>query len=137
MRTLPDRIRHTVLFEAIALVIVAFIGSWVIGRSVTLVGALSLIFSVLAMVWNLVFNWMFDHWDRAYRNSARRGFLIRALHAALFELGMLIAGLFIVAWWLQTSYTEAFLINVGFSLFFLVYAYVYNWAYDQVFPVPQ
>ncbi|MGI9381310.1 MAG: PACE efflux transporter [Methyloligellaceae bacterium] len=136
MRTLPDRIRHTILFEVIALVVVAFLGSWIIGRSVTLVGALSLIFSFLAMAWNLAFNWMFDHWDRIYRNSAPRGFRIRALHAFLFELGMLIAGLFIVSWWLETSYREAFLINIGFSLFFLVYAYVYNWAYDQIFPVP-
>ena len=136
MRTLPDRLRHTILFEIIALGIVAVAGSWIVGRSVEVMGALSLMFSALAMAWNLLYNWLFDLWDRKYRDFAKRGFVIRAVHAVLFELGILIAGIFLVAWWLEVSYWQALLIDVGFSAFFLVYAYVYNWSYDQIFPPP-
>jgi uncharacterized membrane protein len=25
---------------------------------------------------------------------------------------------------------------MGFVLFYLVYAFVYNWSYDKVFPIP-
>lgn len=137
MRTLPDRIRHTILFEAIAVTLFAVIGGWVLGLPVEVTGALGLMFSALAMVWNLVFNWLFDLWDRKYRGMARRGFVVRAVHACLFELGLVIAGLFLIAWWLEVGYQEAFLIDISSSAFFLVYAYVYNWSYDQAFPPPR
>ena len=89
------------------------------------------------MAWNLLFNWLFDLWDRKYRGMAKRGFAVRAVHACLFELGLLIAGLFLIVWWLEVGYLEAFLIDISSSAFFLVYAFVYNWAYDQVFPPPR
>lgn len=136
MRTFPDRIRHTILFEIIALGIVAVGGSWILGRPVEQIGAMGLMFSVLAMGWNLSFNWMFDLWDRKYRQSRKRGFAIRAVHASLFELGMLIAGMFLVAWWLEITYWQALVIDVGFSVFFLIYAFGFNWTYDLVFPPP-
>lgn len=136
MRTLKDRIRHTLLFEAIAIGLVVAAGSWALDRPAHVMGALSMMFGVLAMSWNLLFNWMFDLWDRKYRGSAHRGFTVRAVHAVLFELVIVIAGVFLVSWWLDISYWDAFIIDLGFSIFFLVYAYCYNWTYDQVFPVP-
>jgi uncharacterized membrane protein len=137
MRTFRDRIRHTILFEIIALAFVVVGGSWIIGRPMEIIGALSLMFSALAMGWNLLFNWLFDIWDRKYRAFAKRGFVVRAIHASLFELSMVIAGLFLVSWWLGVTYWEAFIIDVGFSAFFLLYAYGFNWAYDTIFPVPR
>ena len=58
------------------------------------------------------------------------------MHAILFEAVLMIVGLFLTAWWLSIGYLEAFLLDLGFSAFFLVYAYVYNWTYDVIFPVP-
>lgn len=136
MRTFWDRVRHTVLFEAIALFLVAVIGSWVLNRPMAEIGALGVIMAVLAMSWNMLFNWLFDLWDRRYRNFAKRGLLLRAVHASLFEAGMLIAGLFIIAWWLKVSLWEALIMDISFALFFLIYAYLYNWAYDVIFPRP-
>ena len=137
MRSLADRIRHTILFEVIAIPLFALVGGWILGLPVEVTGALGLMFSALAMAWNLLFNWLFDLWDRKYRGMAKRGFAVRAVHACLFELGLLIAGLFLIAWWLEVGYLEAFLIDISSSAFFLVYAFVYNWAYDQVFPPPR
>ena len=136
MRSLADRIRHTILFEVIAITLFALVGGWILGLPVEATGALGLMFSALAMVWNLAFNWMFDLWDRRYRGMATRGFVVRAVHAALFELGLVVAGLFLIVWWLEVGYREAFLIDISSSAFFLVYAFVYNWAYDRVFPPP-
>ena len=31
---------------------------------------------------------------------------------------------------------EALLLDLGFVLFYLVYAFIYNWSYDKVFPIP-
>lgn len=136
MRPLSDRIRHTVLFEALALGIVAFGGSWATGHSPEALGTLGIMFSVIAMSWNMLFNWLFDVWDRKYRNSAKRGFALRAVHAVLFEAVLIVVGIFLVAWWLDISYWDAFILDLGFSAFFLVYAFAYNWTYDIVFPRP-
>ena len=137
MRSFPDRLRHTLIFEAIALFLVAVPGGWLLDRPMEIMGALSLMFSVLAMSWNLAFNWMFDLWDRKHRGMARRGVGIRIVHAVLFEAGLVTAGLFLIAWWLDMSYMDAFLLDISLSAFFLVYAFCYNWAYDMVFPVPR
>lgn len=137
MRTLPDRIRHTLIFEALALFLVAVPGSYILDRPAEIMGALSLMFSVLAMAWNLAYNWMFDLWDRKYRGMAKRGVRIRIVHAVLFEAGLVTAGLFLIAWWLDMGYVDAFLLDISLSAFFLIYAFCYNWAYDLVFPVPR
>ncbi len=137
MRTFFDRLRHTLLFEAIALSIVTVGGAWATGHSLFSIGTLGLIFSGLAMVWNLVYNWVFDLWDRAHRGMAPRGPGLRAVHATLFEAVLLFVGLFITAWWLGVSYWEALMLDLGFSAFFLVYAFCFNWTYDLVFPVPR
>ncbi len=135
MRSLGDRIRHTILFEIIALAIVASFGSWIIGRSVVDVGILGIMFSVMVMGWNFLFNWMFDLWDAKYRHSADRGFGLRVVHAVLFELGILIAGVFLVAWWLDMTLLQALILDIGFAIFFVAYAFAFNWLYDTVFPV--
>jgi uncharacterized membrane protein len=31
---------------------------------------------------------------------------------------------------------EALILDIGFAAFFIVYALIYNWVYDIVFPVP-
>lgn len=137
MRTLRDRIRHSLMFEGIALSIVTVGGAWITGHSAAEFGMLSVMFSVIAMVWNFVFNYLFDLWDRKYRGMARRGPGIRAVHAVLFEAVLLTIGIFLTAWWLAISYWDAFILDVALSVFFLVYAYVFNWTYDLVFPVPR
>jgi len=125
------------LFEAIAIALVSVLGSWITGKETQTVGALAIMFSIIAMTWNLIFNWMFDLWDRCYRNSAPRGVLIRTLHACLYEAFFLVVGMFLIAWWLDISLFKAFMLDLGMAGFFLVYAFCYNWAYDLVFPVPK
>ncbi|MTI09878.1 MULTISPECIES: PACE efflux transporter [Curvivirga] len=137
MRTLGDRIRHTVFFEIIGILCTAVGGSLITGHSVEEMGMLGIIFSLLAMVWNFSYNWMVDIWDLKYRNAAPRGVLFRTIHAIFFEAGMLIAGIFIVAHFLNISYLDALILDIGFSVFFLIYAFCYNWAYDLIFPVPK
>ncbi|MEQ9695371.1 PACE efflux transporter [Shimia sp. SDUM112013] len=137
MRSLPDRIRHTLMFEGIALGLVTVGGSVLTGHSLQAMGGLGVMFSLLAMGWNLLFNYLFDLWDRKYRDMAARTVRLRMVHAVLFESVLLTVGLFLTAWWLQIGYLEAFLLDLGFSAFFLVYAFLFNWTYDVVFPLPR
>lgn len=41
-----------------------------------------------------------------------------------------------MAWWLEISLLEALVLDLGFVVFYLVYAFVYNLLYDKVFPIP-
>ncbi len=54
MRTFPDRIRHTLLFEIIAIVFATIAGSLIVDRPLEEMGLLSVLFSLLAMSWNLI-----------------------------------------------------------------------------------
>ena len=31
---------------------------------------------------------------------------------------------------------EAFITDIGFTLFFLIYAFIFNWTYNAIFPMP-
>lgn len=137
MRTMKDRIRHTIVFEVLAVTIVTVAGSWVTGHEMEKLASLSILFSFLAMGWNFVYNILFDHWDKKYRGAAPRGFWIRTLHAVLFEIVFLFFGIFLVAYWLQISLMDALILDIGFAVFFVIYAFCYNWAYDLVFPIPK
>jgi uncharacterized membrane protein len=40
-----------------------------------------------------------------------------------------------IAWYLGVSLLTAFWMDAAFSVFYLVYAFVFNWAYDLIFPI--
>ena len=54
-------VMHTVLFEGIALASFVPLSVWITGHQPHLMLGLSIIMSVVAMLWNLVYNWGFDH----------------------------------------------------------------------------
>ena len=42
----------------------------------------------------------------------------------------------LMAWWFGVGLWEATLMEAGLLLFFLVYTYAFNWAFDRVFGLP-
>ncbi|MBW1860708.1 MAG: PACE efflux transporter, partial [Deltaproteobacteria bacterium] len=125
MRTTADRIRHTLLFEMIGLAACAPLASWVLDKGLAQVGALSIVLSLTAMLLNYVFNLIFDTMlVRLGRPVNVRPTWMRVLHATLFEASLLILAVPVVAWWLDMTLWIAFLTDIGFALFFLIYAFV-------------
>ena len=138
IRTTKDRLRHAVFYEIIGLLLVVPLAAWGFQTDLAKTGILGIFFSTLAMIWNLIYNYWFDILlVRNGRNPARRGFLLRAVHALLFEAGFIIISVPAIAWWLSLSLLKALAMDVGFTLFYLVYTYVYNWIYDRIFPYPK
>ncbi len=136
MRGTLDRIRHTVGFELIGLLIFAPLGSWVFGYALHQMGVIAAVASLIAAIWNYVYNLMFDKTMVRLTGSVRKSPAVRVCHALLFELGLLIVFLPSVAWYLKISLLDALLMDLAVAGFYVVYAFVYNWAYDIVFPVP-
>lgn len=137
MRNLRDRIRHALLFEGIGLVFLIG-GAWLLtGMDPHALGVVGVVSSLIATGWNFVYNLGFDTAMRRLRGSVVKTHPIRALHAVLFEGGLLILLLPFVAWMLELTLWQAFLFDLGVAAFYLVYGYLFNWAYDRIFPLPE
>ncbi|MFQ6574231.1 multidrug/biocide efflux PACE transporter [Pseudomonas sp. UM16] len=127
-KSFAERIVHAVGFEAIAVLICAPIGAWLLNRSMLEVGTLAVVLSTVAMLWNMLYNSLFDRlWpiERLVRSIK-----VRALHASGFEIGFVLIGVPIAALMLNLSLVEAFMLEIGFFVFMLPYTMAYNWAYD-------
>lgn len=125
-----ERIFHMLLFEALA-VLLTIGGLWLLTDHH--VGALSgvvIAISLIAMVWNFIFNWGFDYLvpgDRVLRSLK-----VRFWHVILFEGGLLLFTIPLVAYMLQIGWYQAFIMDIGMTLFILVYAFAFNWIYDHL-----
>lgn len=136
MRTTADRIRHAIAFEIIGLVLMIGVLSQ-FGFELAHVGAMGLAFSIIATVWNYFYNIGFDNVMMKMFNSTNKSVLVRIFHSIGFEAGLLIITIPAIAWMLNLSLWDAFLLDLGMVVFYLVYAYVYNLAYDKIFPISQ
>jgi uncharacterized membrane protein len=137
MRTTADRIRHAISFELIGILLATPLAAFAFhlegGDSVVVVVASA----TVAMLWNYVYNLGFDHLMQHFRGTTEKTRTIRVFHAILFELGLLAIMLPMIAWYLQIGIWQAFIMDLGLAIFYMVYALVFNWAYDRVFPLPE
>ena len=136
MRNTKDRIRHAISFEIIGLILITPLGGWVFDKPLFDIGVVGLVSATIAATWNYVFNLIYDHALLRLYGDLRKTPLMRALHAVLFELGLLVFLVPFIALYLRISLTQAFVMDVAFAVFFVVYAFVFNWAYDLLFPIP-
>src|SRR6218665_2686719 len=61
MRTVADRIRHTLSFEVIGLAIIIPLGAAFFHHPMEDIGVITVVSSIVATVWNYLYNWGFDH----------------------------------------------------------------------------
>jgi len=127
-RSVRERIGHALAFELIAVAISAPALALLMDKPLAQMGALTLMFSTVAMLWNMLFNYWFDGAQR--RLGFHRGLWARLVHASLFELGLIVVLVPLAAWWLSIGLLEALLLDIGLILFFLPYTMAFNWIYD-------
>ena len=134
MRTTKDRIRQAISFEVIGLLISTPLAAFVFGLDLGETGVLAAIGATMATLWNYIFNLMFDHGLKRFTGTTRKTLKLRFLHAISFEFGLMLAFLPVIAWWLDIGLLEALIVDIAFVVFYLVYAFVFSWCYDTVFP---
>ena len=138
IRNAKDRMRHAVFFEIFGLVLSVPLVAWGFETDLMKTGVLGIFFSILAMIWNMIYNYYFDILLlKNGRNPAQRGFMLRTVHALLFEAGFLLISVPAIAWWLSLSLVKALAMDLGITLFYVGYTFVYNWVYDRIFPYPE
>ena len=129
-RSVKERIFHACTFEFFAIVFTMLIGIFLLDKPMSSMGILSVLISVTALLLNIVFNWLFDRFFPFVNGD--RPVKIRMLHAIGFEGTLVLFTVPMIAFFLKVSFVEAFMIEIGFLIFFLFYTYIYNWAYDKI-----
>ncbi|KVV21389.1 hypothetical protein WK79_18335 [Burkholderia ubonensis] len=135
MQGLPRKITQAILYEAIAIACISPAIATLFGEGLVYSGALSATMSAIALLWNMVYNTLFERWE-ATRVQRTRTLGRRIIHACGFEGGLIFILVPVVAWWLKISWLDAFLVDLGLFAFFFCYAFVFQWAFDRVFDVP-
>ena len=128
--TIKERILHTVLFQVVALSIMSIGIAIFTDKDPLTMSKLSLVISVVAMIWNYVYNIIFDKIageDRINRNIKKRIF-----HAIFFEIGLFSFTIPFLMWGLNLDFWSVFWLDIGISLYFLVFSIVYNYCYDKI-----
>lgn len=127
-KSITERVLQALGFEGLALLICTPLLMWVTGRPALEMGAVTLGISLLALSWNVIFNSLFDRLKT--RLQLVNGGWTRVLHALLFEGGLILMAVPLIAALMKISLLEAFILDIGVLLFFLPYTYVYHWGYD-------
>lgn len=123
-----ERVFHALLFEVIALILLTLIAVFITGNDVSQMSGLAIMLSLIAMLWNFIFNILFDKIYGEDRSS--RTLWLRMQHGFWFELGMLVFSFPVMMWVLQLDLLSVFILDIGVMIFFLVYAIAFNWIYD-------
>lgn len=128
--TKKERIFQAILFEALLVIISTLLLAAFTSHGIDKMGALFIIISLIALAWNMLFNWLFDRKFTAPR--IERSLKIRVLHAVLFEGGLMLLTVPLIAWWLQITWWYAIIMDIGMTLGVMVYTVIFHWCYDHL-----
>jgi uncharacterized membrane protein len=135
MQGLKRRVVYVTLFELIAIAMTTLGLALLSGQPLGHAGVAAVASSLVAVVWNFIFNGMFEAWER--RQSVKgRSMSRRVAHAVGFEGGLVIILVPLFAWWLGVTLWQALVYDAGLIVFFLVYTFLFNLAFDHVFGLP-
>jgi uncharacterized membrane protein len=129
-KSITERILQAIGFEVLAILICTPLLAWIMDKPMLEMGVVTVVIAALALAWNVVFNGLFDRTLKRFEIAHTAW--VRVVHALLFEGGLVAVGVPLIAWWLNVSLWQAFLLDIGVLLFFLPYTYVYHWVYDVV-----
>ena len=123
-----ERTIQSVIFELGAILIGMLVIEFIPHEGQPLL--LMILISLTAVIWNFIFNWIFDKLVPGDRLA--RGPVIRTIHAVLFEGLLLAATGPMIMYMMSITLWMAFITDISMTLIILVYTYVYNWVYDRV-----
>lgn len=128
--THKERILHMVLFELVALILMATLATLITGNDASHMAGLALTLSLIAMGWNYIYNYGYDKVFGADRTT--RTAKTRIFHGLGFELGMMMLSFPVLMWMLKLDFWTVLVMDIGIVIFFVLYAIGFNWAYDMI-----
>lgn len=137
LRSARERVVQTLWFEGIGLLLVAPLYAVVAGAGLRDSFAMVAVVSVVVMLWSAVFNTVFDavEWRWTGRVASDRPHRLRSLHALLHELTAMVVSCPVIYAMTPLGWGEALLADLGLTLAYTGYAYVFHLGYDRLRPV--
>jgi uncharacterized membrane protein len=133
-RSIRERVLQTALFETGGLLLAVPLYEALLGQGggspLPLLAAITL----AVLVWSPLHNLLFDQLDQKWtgRSPSMRPHPLRMLHALSHEVTPIAVTLPLIMLIGGHSLTEALALNGGLSLLYVVYAYLFYWAYDRL-----
>ncbi|UPR37420.1 PACE efflux transporter [Vibrio cyclitrophicus] len=125
-----ERVFQSVLFEVLA-VTLSIVGLAIFtDHDVNALSGTMIVVASIAMMWNYCFNRIFDRYFTG--EKSQRSLKLRVFHVVLFEAGLLVATIPVMAYLLNVGIWQAFLMDIGVTIFITIYAFVFNLIYDHV-----
>lgn len=137
MRSTRERVFQSLCYELGGLVLatplfVLFTGASA-GESLGLIVALSLAVMTWAGLFNTGFDWI--ELRRTGRLASDRTWRMRVVHGALLELTSVLVTLPLIVWLTDLGWIEALVADLGLTLLYTAWAWVFHLAYDRWRPV--
>jgi uncharacterized membrane protein len=135
MQGAKRKVVQALLYELVGALFVSPVIAFAFDESMVYSGTLALLLSLVALSWNMLFNSLFEYWE-ARQKRRTRTLGRRLLHSLGFEGGLALMLVPLMAWWLDISWLQALVADLGLLLFFFFYAFAFQWVFDLVFGVP-
>ena len=135
MQGAKRKVVQALLYELIGALFVSPVIAYAFDESMVYSGTLAMLLSLVALSWNMLFNGLFEYWE-ARQKRRTRTLGRRLLHSLGFEGGLALLLVPLMAWWLDISWLQALVADLGLLLFFFFYAFAFQWVFDLVFGVP-
>jgi len=137
LRSARERVIQTLCFEGIGLLLVAPLYAAAAGAGMRESFAMVAVVSMVVMAWSAIFNTAFDmvEWRWTGRVASDRPHRLRSLHALLHELTATVVSCPVIYAMTPLGWGQALLADLGLTLAYAAYAYVFHLGYDRLRPV--
>jgi len=126
---------YVATFEILGILIAATTLHLLSGAGAMKSGLMSLMITTTGMTVNFLYNLGFEAWERRQRERTRT-LARRVGHAIGFQVVLVSFLIPLIAWWLDVSLWQAFLYDAALIVFFPIFTFFYNWAFDAIFGLP-
>lgn len=130
------RILQVSIFEIIAIAAITAGAMLLTNQDLMNSSAYAALTSIIAVAWNYLYNTIYEFWESRQKKKGRTVFR-RIVHATLFEIGLVLIFVPLMAWWFSVSPLNAFIAQIGILIFFLCYSISFNWCFDRIVGLPR
>ncbi|ARB29997.1 PACE efflux transporter [Pseudomonas tolaasii] len=135
MQGVKRKLVYVSLFELIGMTFSALGLALLSGAHPSSTGPLAVVITTIAVTWNFIYTSLFERWESRQRDRTRT-VKRRIAHAVGFQLTLIVFLIPLIAWWMNVSLAQAFLLDLALILFIPCYTFVFNWLFDRTFGLP-
>lgn len=137
LRSPKERMLQTISFELIGVVFVSPVYAKLAGASLGKGAAMIALLSAVILIWTPLFNTLFDLVEHrcTKRTACERPHRLRLRHAVLHEVSAVAMTCPLLMWVGGHSLASALALNLGLSITYTIYTYVFHILYDFYRPV--